>query len=163
MTLLNAWKNFPDLQLKIVGGGELEKDVKQYIDEHKMSNVELMGYLSGDTLFDVVKRSKFIFVPSEWYENNPMNVIESFALGKPVIGARIGGIPELVKEGHNGYLFESRNLDDLTKAIKKAESVLDNDYAGLGNSARTFAEEHFNETKYYHELMRVYMELLSGQ
>jgi len=163
MTLLNAWRNFPDLHLKIVGGGELEKDVRQYIDKHQMYNIELVGYLSGDALFDVVKRSKFIFVPSEWYENNPMNVIESFALGKPVVGARIGGIPELVKEGFNGFLFESGNFDDLTNTIKKTESVSDNDYAEFGKNARDFAEEHFNETKYYYELLKIYEELLSGQ
>ena len=163
LTLLNAWRNFPDLQLKIVGGGELEKDVIKFIDEHNMSNVELMGYLSGDTLFDVVKKSKFVFVPSEWYENNPMNVIESFALGKPVIGARIGGIPELIKEGFNGYLFESGNLDDLTNTIKRAESVSDDEYLRFANNARKFAEEHFNETKYYLELLKIYEELLIGK
>jgi len=162
MTLLNVWRNFPDLKLKIVGGGELEKDVIQYIDEHKISNVELLGYLKGDTLFEVVKKSKFIFVPSEWYENNPMNIIESFALGKPVIGSRIGGIPELVKEGYNGYLFESGNFDDLTNTIKKAESTLDNDYTRFGNNARIFAEEHFNETKYYDALLKVYEALAAS-
>ncbi len=160
MTLLNAWKKFPNLQLKIVGGGELEKDVKQYVDKYQMSNVELVGYLSGDVLFDIVKSSKFIFVPSEWYENNPMNVIESFALGKPVIGARIGGIPELVKEDFNGYLFESGKVDDLAKTIKKSEYMLDDDYTRFGKNARSFAEEHFNETKYYNELLKIYKALL---
>jgi glycosyltransferase involved in cell wall biosynthesis len=160
ITLLTVWRNFPDLRLKIVGGGELEKDVRQYIDKYEMSNVELVGYLNGDALFDVVKRSKFIFVPSEWYENNPMNVIESFALGKPVIGASIGGIPELIKEGVNGFLFESENLDDLRDTIKKAESLADNEYTKFGNNARAFAEEHFNETTYYHKLLKIY-EVLS--
>ena len=163
MTLLNVWRNHPDLRLKIVGGGELEKDVMKFIDEHKMSNVEFVGYLSGDALFDAVKRSKFIFVPSEWYENNPMNVIESFALGKPVIGARIGGIPELIKEGFNGYLFESGNLDDLTSTIRKAKSVSDDDYLLLGKNARAFAEDNFNETKYYHKLLKLYDKLLNNR
>lgn len=161
MTLLAAWKYFPDLQLKIVGGGELEKNVKQYIDEHKMSNVELMGFLNGDILFDVVKKSKFILVPSEWYENNPMNVIESFALGKPVVGARIGGIPELIQDGFNGYLFESGNLDDLKNTIQKAESILNDKYTLFGKNARMFAEENFNETKYYHKILKIYEELVT--
>ena len=163
MTLLNAWRNFPDLHLKIIGGGELEKDVIKYIDEHQMSNIELVGYLSGDALFDVVKRSRFIFVPSEWYENNPMNVIESFALGKPVIGARIGGIPELVKEDFNGFLFESGNLDDLTDTIRKAEGISDDNYLLLSKNARLFAEDNFNETKYYHKLFKLYEDLLNNK
>ncbi len=163
MTLLNAWRNFTDLRLKIVGIGELEEDVIKYIDEHKMSNVELVGFLNGDALFDVVKRSKFIFVPSEWYENNPMTVIEGFAFGKPVIGAKIGGIPELVKDDFNGFVFNSGDLDDLTETIRRAESVSSDTYKILGKNAHNFAEENFNETKYYCELLKIYEELLTKQ
>ncbi len=160
MTLLEAWRNFPELQLKIVGDGELEKDVAKYIDEHKMSNVELLGYIKGDKLFDIVKSSKFIFVTSECYENNPMTIIESFALGKPVIGARIGGIPELIRDSYNGYLFESGNSSELTSAIKKAESLSLESYLRFGRSARIFAEENFNEVKHYSDLMKVYKDLV---
>jgi len=161
MTLLNAWKNFPNLQLKIVGSGELEDEIKRYIDKHKMSNVKLVGYLNGDTLFDVVKKSKFIFVPSECYENNPMTIIEGFALGKPTIGARIGGIPELIHDDFNGYVFNSRDVSDLVNTIKRTESVSDDTYKILGKNARNFAEENFNETKYYNELLKIYENLLN--
>jgi len=159
---LNAWRNFPDLQLKIAGVGELEEDVIKYIEEHKMSSVELVGFLNGDALFDVVKRSKFIFVPSEWYENNPMTVIEGFALGKPVIGANIGGIPELIQDDFNGFVFNSGDLDDLIETIRRAESVSGDTYKILGKNARNFAEENFNETKYYRELLKIYEELLTN-
>lgn len=160
MTLLRAWRNFPDVQLKIVGVGDIEKDAKQYIDDYQMSNVEMVGFLNGDPLFDIVKRSKFIIVPSECYENNPMTIIEGFALGKPVIGARIGGIPELIKEDFNGYLFDSGNLDNLIDTIKRAESVSGDNYEILGKNARGFAEENFNETKHYDELIKLYEEQL---
>ncbi len=128
-----------------------------------MSNVELVGFLNGDALFDVVKRSKFIFVPSEWYENNPMTVIEGFAFGKPVIGAKIGGLPELVKDDFNGFVFNSGDLDDLTETIRRAESVSSDTYKILGKNAHNFAEENFNETKYYCELLKIYEELLTKQ
>ena len=51
-------------------------------------------------------------LPSEWYENAPMSVLESFASGKPVIGARIGGIPEIIDEGENGWTFDSKDIAD---------------------------------------------------
>lgn len=162
MTLLKAWKHFPDLQLKIVGGGELEKDILNFINEYQISNIELMGYLKGDTLFDVVRNSKFTFVPSEWYENNPMNVIESFALGKPVIGAKIGGIPELIKEGKNGFLFESGNVDGLIASIGKAESVSGDGYLLLGKNAYTFAEDNFNALEHYNKLIKIYKNLINN-
>lgn len=163
MTLLHVWRNFPHLHLKIVGTGEVEEEAKRYIERHNMSNVEFVGFLNGEALFDVVKRSKFIFVPSEWYENNPMTVIEGFALGKPVIGARIGGIPELIMEGFNGYLFNSGDQDDLTTVIQKAQSVSNDAYRSLGENARNFAEEHFNENKHYHDLLKIYQKLLTAK
>lgn len=160
MTILNVWRNFPELQLKIVGGGELEKDIIQFIHEHKMSNIELVGYLSGDELFNFVKRSKFVLVPSEWYENNPMNVIESFALGKPVIGADIGGIPELIQDGFNGYLFESGNLENLYNIIKNTESIEEFEYSKFAKNARKFAEDNFNEKIHYTNLIKIYEKLV---
>lgn len=162
MTLLKAWRHFPDLQLKIVGGGELENDIMKFINDNQLSNIELIGYLKGGALFDAVKNSKFTLVPSEWYENNPMNVIESFALGKPVIGARIGGIPELIKEDYNGFLFESGDEDSLITSIKKAENISQEIYFLLGENAYAFAEDNFNAQIYYKKLIKIYENLTNN-
>lgn len=159
MTLLSAWRHFPNLRLYIVGDGELEEDVKKYIKRYEMNNIELLGFLNGDTLLNIIKKSKFIFVPSECYENNPMTVIEGFALGKPSMGAKIGGIPELVKDGVTGYLFESGSVNDLIKTIGKTENISDEEYKKLSKNARNFAEENFNENKYYTKLLKIYKEL----
>ena len=64
------------------------------------------GYLSGDRLKETTRNALAVIVPSEWYENAPISVLEALAFGKPVVGARIGGIPEMIDEGVNGYLFE---------------------------------------------------------
>ncbi len=63
-------------------------------------------------------KSMFMVIPSEWYENNPMSLIESFALGKPVVGARIDGISELVIDNETGLTYESGNAADLSDKIK---------------------------------------------
>ena len=67
-----------------------------------MKNVEFLGYKKGRELKDLVKNAYFVIVPSEWYENNPMSIIESYSEGTPVIGAKIGGIPEIVVEDETG-------------------------------------------------------------
>lgn len=57
--------------------------------------------------------------PSEWYENCPFAVLEAQSCGTPVLGAAIGGIPELIRDGETGILFESGNLEQLCRKISE--------------------------------------------
>ncbi len=67
--------------------------------------LNFLGFKSGQELVELKRNAYFVIVPSEWYENNPMAIIESYAEGVPAIGARIGGIPEIIEEGKTGYIF----------------------------------------------------------
>lgn len=140
-----------DVQLKIIGDGPL----REALEKGKPGNVSFLGYMAQDQLKDVVKKSMALVIPSEWYENNPRVVIEGFALGKPTIGARIGGIPELVKDGKTGYTFESGNAEDLRDKIecllKDPDSAIE-----MGKNARRFVEENLNPEKHYQGLMKIY-------
>ena len=80
-------------------------------------NIEFLGFKKGDELWNIVKNASFIIIPSEWYENNPLSIIESYAYGKPVIGSRIGGIPEILKHDKTGYLFNHGKEADLKKVL----------------------------------------------
>jgi glycosyltransferase involved in cell wall biosynthesis len=80
--------------LKVVGTGPLESDLRSRYRE-----AEFLGYRSGDALKQIVANAAFVVVPSEWYENCPMVVLEAMAMGKPVIGSAIGGIPEQIDHG----------------------------------------------------------------
>jgi len=82
-------------------------------------NIKDVGFQTGEDLVRLIAEAKFSVCPSEWYENCPLSVMESQKYGTPVIGARIGGIPELVINGDNGLLFESGNADDLAEKIQK--------------------------------------------
>ncbi len=97
----------------------------------------------------------FVIVPSEWYENNPRTVLEAYALGKPVIGSRVGGIPELVKDGVTGLTFEPGNVEDLCKKIEYMLSHKDK-VLEMGRNARKLVEEKFNKQKHYRRLMEIY-------
>ena len=81
----------------------------------------------------------FIIVPSEWYENNPMTIIEGYAAGVPVIGTNIGGIPEIIEEGVTGYLFTPSNSVDLTRVVKAADSLPVEQYSNYQQNALSFA------------------------
>jgi len=152
--LVDAVKGL-DIVLKVIGSGPLEGDLKVKVINEQTDNVKFLGYKTGDELKNEIKKSMAIILPSEWYENNPRTVLESFALGKPVIGARIGGIPELVIDGKTGYTFETGNVEDLRDKI---EDLINNPMkiSEMGRNARKFVEENFNSEKHYQELIKIY-------
>lgn len=110
-TLLEAVDRLKDIQFVFAGSGPLEDEV------NKRKNIRNLGFLSGEELIETISSAKFSVVPSECYENCPFALMESQIYGTPVLGADIGGIPELIEKGVNGELFESGNVDDLVNKI----------------------------------------------
>ncbi len=160
ITLMNAFKNRPNDKLKIVGAGPLEKELKSYKKNNNLINIEFLGYKSGQELLNLKRNAYFVIVPSEWYENNPMAIIESYAEGVPAIGSRIGGIPEIIKENETGYIFEPRNIEELTANIATAASLSDNEYKRISDNTITFAHEDMSKESYYKRLLPFYEQLL---
>ncbi len=153
-TFISAVKNL-NVVLKIVGSGLYEDKLKNRVKVENISNVYFLGYKEERELIDIVRKSSFVVIPSECYENNPMSVLESFVIGKPVVGARIGGIPELVIDGKTGVTFESGNAQDLREKINyllaNPKIVVE-----MGRNAREFVEKNFSSEKHYKKLMRIY-------
>lgn len=115
-TLINAVKGTA-IKLKIAGTGAADKELKELVATEKINNVEFLGFQSKESVFELTLHSKFVVCPSEWYENFPYSIIESFLFSKPVVGSTIGGIPELVQNGETGYLFEAGNVNDLQEKL----------------------------------------------
>lgn len=111
-TLIKAAKALPQVQFVFAGHGELEDEI------NKVDNIRNIGFKTGDELREAIEKAAFTVLASEWSENCPFSVMESQTLHTPVLGADIGGIPELIDDGVTGLLFESGNADDLTNKIK---------------------------------------------
>ena len=146
------------IPLKIVGSGSMYDEILELTRENTL--VEILGHQSGETLTGLITKASFILVPSEWYENNPMTVLEAFALGKPVIGARVGGIPEIVNDGKTGFLFDSRNINDLVRIILKAQQLGESEYLEMSSNARLFAQSFFSSEAHYQNLIEIYSKLM---
>jgi len=116
-TLIDAVKNL-NTNLKIIGSGPYKDRLNNKVIIEKIKNVFFLGYKKGEELRKIVGESLIVVVPSECYENCPRSILESFALGKPVIGSRIGGIPELVIDGETGYTFKAGDSKDLGGKIE---------------------------------------------
>jgi glycosyltransferase involved in cell wall biosynthesis len=95
-------------------------------------------------LYDVVAGARAVVLPSRCRENAPLAGLEAHALGKPVVGADIGGIPELVREGETGYLFPSGDVEGLRVAPRRMRDLPDRDVQAMGSEARRFAAECFS-------------------
>jgi len=147
--LLNAAAELPDYKLKIIGAGPLED---RLLSGRENSNVEFLGYKTGKELRTIISGSKFIIVPSNWFENNPLIILESLCLGTPVIGSDIGGIPELIKPGFNGILFTADNTDELRLKIKS----LWEDHSSFDRSKISVdALNNYSSTRYYQSLINL--------
>lgn len=148
-TLIEAAARLP-YKLKVIGGGELLEQLK--INNEKLKgNVEFMGYRQWDDIKETVGHARFTVIPSEWYENNPLSVIEAECLGTPVLGARIGGIPELIDEDVSGMTFTSGDTDDLAEKIKAMFST-EFDYKGIAERSMSC----YNADAYYDEIIKCY-------
>ncbi len=153
--LIDAVKDIKGVTLKIIGQGPIEEEIKDKINIEKIDNVALLGYKKEDSLKDEIRKSMFVILPSTCFENNPRSIIEAFALGKPVVGSRIGGIPELVKDNQTGLTFTAGDSDDLRLKIKYLMNNPDKTME-MGRNARVFVEKELNAEKHYQGLMEIY-------
>lgn len=123
-TLIEAAREMPEIQFVFAGSGPLEELI------NRVKNIENVGFQKGVALEKLIREATFSVYPSEWYENCPFSVMESQMYGTPVLGADIGGIPELIQVGKTGELFESGNKCELKEKIvrmfEKSEEYIKN-------------------------------------
>ncbi|WP_094570089.1 glycosyltransferase family 4 protein [Mucilaginibacter xinganensis] len=117
-TLLKAMQSLPEVSLKIIGDGTQEDELKAYKETHQLTNVTFLGKKTKQETLQVINGAVFLICPSECYEVLGFTVVEAMALGKPVIGAAIGGIPEMVIDNYTGLLFTPGNVEQLSEKIK---------------------------------------------
>ena len=156
LNLINAVKQ-TNSKLIIAGDGPQKKEILTEING--ISNILYVGFKTGSELNELILKCSFVVVPSEWYENNPMTIVESFQFGKPVIGSNIGGIPELINTT-TGFVFESANQNSLCNAIIAASEVSNDEYSNLSASCFNFADVHFNEQTHLGVLTGIYKKVI---
>ncbi len=159
LTLIKAALPLKQIPLYIVGDGEAMSEAQQIVEENECDHIHFLGFKQGDELRELILNSMCTVLPSEWYENCPMSVLESFAYGKPVIGANIGGIPELIENGVDGFLVppgEYERLRDRLRWIYDHKTEV----MAMGEAARKKMETEFNADIHYEKIMNVYRKFL---
>ncbi|HTY61910.1 MAG TPA: glycosyltransferase [Acidobacteriota bacterium] len=154
LSLLKAIKD-TNIPLRIAGDGPVRPEAEAYAQRHKIAHVRFEGYQKDRELIELFENAAFIVMPSECNENGPISLLEAYAYGKPVLGARIGGIPEFIIPGETGDLFESRNVDQLR--VKLTQMWTDREkIAEQGRVARRLVEEQYSLERHYEGLMQIY-------
>lgn len=156
--LCSAFRDRPNLRLRIAGDGPLAESLKSEFIE--CSNIKFLGKLDSEILKQEMRQAKFSVVPSEWYENNPMSVLESFGAGTPVIGADIGGIPELVLPGSTGIIFSPSDKSSLLTALDEAYNMSPALRTSMGSEALAMIRRRHSEAAYYDKLISGYSEVI---
>jgi len=144
--------------LKIIGTGPQLAELRNLATELG-ADVRFLGYLTGDALHEEVRRARAVVLPSEWYENAPMSVLEAYGLGKPVIGARIGGIPEQILDGRTGITFTSGDPVSLAAALRAMTDRTDAEVEQFGRAGRQWVVEEFGAARYRDRIVDIYREL----
>ena len=165
LTLLRAVRGSPIAQahgLWIAGDGEQRHELEAFSRANGLENVRFLGHLSQAELEPVLANALFAVVPSEWYENAPLSVLETAARGRAVIASDLGGLPEMVKHGETGLLFEPGDSHALGRAIEQMLSDPERT-CEMGRHARAFIGEVFSPARHYEKLMAVYERALSGE
>jgi glycosyltransferase involved in cell wall biosynthesis len=159
LTLLQAFERAAPARLKIAGSGAMEAELKQYIRDKKLDNVELVGFLEGAEKARLLSGALFAVIPSECHENFPVVSLECFAAGKPILASRMGGLPSIVSEGETGLLFTAGNAGEIAERVRYMFShPLDADR--MGRRAREIVETKYSRERSYQELLDIFQKVL---
>ena len=146
--------------LIIAGDGPERENIETFIEENNIEDrVKRVGYLKQEQVKEYIENSKFVVVPSIWYENCPYSILETMEIGKPIIGSKIGGIPELIEDKENGFVYEYNNTDELAEKMKILFD--DSEKANQqGEMSRKLYEEKYSEKIYYNKILKIYTDLI---
>jgi len=161
LTLLKAMTQVKRSKLILIGDGPQRASLEEFATENHIHNVEFVGYKNKPEVKELMGHSSFSIIPSEWYENSPLVIYEAFSMGKPVIGAKIGGITEFIEPHKDGLHFTPGDDNQLADSINL---LLDNrdKIVEMGNNAREKAEKNFAPEEHYRWITGVYERIINS-
>ncbi|MCC5634371.1 glycosyltransferase family 4 protein [Nostoc sp. CHAB 5844] len=159
--LIDAYihNNIP-IPLKIVGDGPQRQVLQKKVQQAGYANlIEFLGYQDKSIVMTLMKKAKFLVLPSIWYEGFPLTIVEAFASSLPVLVSKLGSMAEIVEDQVSGLHFEAGNSQDLAAkiqwAINNPESM-----NNFGNNARFIYESKYTSAVNYKQLMSIYNKVI---
>lgn len=160
-TLVKACSQLSQFDLKVVGTGPLENDLRTYVKDKNLENIEIMGFKAGEEKWNLLLNASLVVVPSEWYETFCLVVMEAYAAGKPVIGSNLGSLPFVIEDGKSGLLFAAGDSADLREKITWLLEHGD-ERRKMGAYARFLAGSKYDPESVYQMLMAIFLKAISN-
>ncbi|WP_405410886.1 glycosyltransferase family 4 protein [Maribacter sp. Asnod1-A12] len=151
----------PEWRIKFAGNGEIEKAKKIAEDLNIESQVDFLGWVSGSEKDKVFSQASIYCLPS-WGEGFPMGVLDAIAYGIPVITTPVGGIPDLIKNGENGYIFDTYNTEMLVEQLFVLMESQESRMA-IVREADKLMKNEFNLQIINHQLSLIYEGVINGK
>lgn len=146
-------------QRLILAGTGPEEEALRQLAARTGADATFVGHLSGRDLHRLIGQSRALVLPSEWYENAPISILEAYALGRPVVGAAIGGIPEMIRDGETGMLVTSGDAQDLARKLTSLAALSVADRKKMGHAGRRWIAREFSAEAYRDRTLELYVTL----
>lgn len=153
--LLEAWKDVKDCRLLICGTGPEKPGVIEFLEQKGMNNVKLLGQVAHEQVLELLRQSKALIMPTQWYEGLPMVILESYSVGTPVIGSNLGNVKDLIQDKITGCTFSYDKPEELSRVIKNFPQFDE-------NVIQKYFEEHYGSEHNYQKLIDIYKEAIRG-
>ena len=150
----------PDAQLTIIGDGPEKQNLYELvIFLHLEEHVNFLGWVEHTKLEEYYKEATLVVIPSIWPENFPTVCNEAMSTGRPVIGTNVGGIPEMIDHGINGYIVEPKQAEEIAEciiALFKDENLLKQMSINARNRTQKFSVENYAD-----KILNMYEQVIS--
>ena len=163
-TMLMAWNHLQkaNIPLVILGGGPELEQLENEAARQRLTSVSFRGQVSRDQTLAIMRKARFLVFSSEWYENFPVTIAESFACGVPVICSRMGAMQEIVEDGRTGLHFITGDAVDLAEKVRWAWTH-PKEIRSMGDEARHEYEIKYTAAINYPMLMEIYQQALRSR
>jgi glycosyltransferase involved in cell wall biosynthesis len=158
---VKAMRRVQNGTLVIIGDGPLREQLEADVHDSECRNILFAGHKSSDEVAQLLRGAAFSVVPSEWYENLPLSVMESYACGRAVIAGSSGGLIEMIVPEKTGLLFPPGNAEALATCLR---TLFDSPQLQKrwGAEARREAERRYSKRIHLERIMSAYASLLPG-
>ena len=147
--LLEAWKKIKGCQLVICGGGPEEASIGSFLEKNGMENVRLLGQVSHEQVLEILRESRALLMPTQWYEGQPMVILESYSVGTPVIGSSLGNVKDMIVEKVTGCTFSHNAPEELCFIIEHLPDF-------EADVIRKHFDEEYGSEENYKKLIEIY-------
>ena len=157
-TLVSAWclwgKGAP--LLRLIGDGPLRSELEK---QARGLRIEFLGQMSSEATRHQIASSRLLILPSEWFEGFPLVITEAFAFGTPAAVSDLGPLPDIVRHGTSGVVFDPANATSLLQTVRDAWNAPEL-LARLADGARSEFEARYNEQSNYEMLLNIYQQAI---